>query len=403
MKNEFAEYTLVKAEKDTSNPNKKSMHFQYKDAMSFNEYREIVTDDYVFCLYGTFDIENSDLREKGLRVLASFDATFDAKDTHDLSNVADGTRRYESENMKYSISVPQNYFVLDDSLDNKITLVSDDENDYVSQVSVCVYSVSDAGNAKEAAENDYNAGKMYSNEEICDYSVCVSQVTYGGIDGYFYTKTVKSENTNSYMVDFFFDKGDYLYNVTVSTSLDSETYIEDVDKILNSLEVETLDSEKIGILMRNRPELEGTYILKEADWQIEAPCAFQESYSYDDEILLENPYSGAMVSVSVSDSNGATLDEIYNRTKESEKSVKNQDGVVVVQSTRKVKINSITYVELILAASDSELNQPASYNRILLGLKKDKMISIMVMDYEEYRSEYALNQIDTILNSLTIK
>ena len=58
--------------------------------------------------------------------------------------------------------------------------------------------------------------------------------------------------------DVFFEIGDYVYNVAVSIELPCDNYDEYIDKIIQSIEAEPLDSKEVGVFMKNVPAATGT-------------------------------------------------------------------------------------------------------------------------------------------------
>lgn len=337
--------TLVKADKNSNNADKKLMHFQAKDRESFLNVRQIVTKEYIYLVYGVFNIEEAEKKEKAVTIMDTFDTTFEGDDIYDLSNVENGMRRFESETLNISFNIPENYFQTssEDEINNFefVPLSYDDE---VSKIAFGVYSKSHAGGAKALAEKDYLHNKGLLNETIAIFSDGIISKDYADFTAYEYTHTVKYNGNEEYSKDVFFEKGEYTYNIVVRVKLPNVNADEYIDSILNSVVFDTIDADKVGVLMRNIPEATGTFKSKTEDASIELPNIYQAEEGNPSVYL--NMVSGIMLTVAKTPADrGVNMTDVVVAMKEIEKEeAKNSDNEII-KNTQESKIGNYSFAE----------------------------------------------------------
>ena len=162
-------YSLVKADKDTSDPNAKVMNIQAKDKYEFINIKRIVTDKYHIDVFGYFENDKTEIKDEGVRIMSTFKASYLSDDIYDLSNVEDGFRTFSAEDINLSFDVPEGYYMssYEDS-QNEFQFDSFDPDDLVSSLIVNVYSKSETDGAEKLAQNDYNHNKKLINESLVE-------------------------------------------------------------------------------------------------------------------------------------------------------------------------------------------------------------------------------------------
>ncbi len=208
-------------------------------------------------------------------VLDSFKSYYTANDvTHDLSNVDnDGYRLVKDDSLKISFKVPADLSEIETDALDVVAFVSNKKNDYTS-VSVGVYSKSEDCSARSAAIEDRNIRALYANTEKVTVSE-VGEYTKQNIgeNAYYYTYVTKNlAGGDEQMCDIFFEKGNYVYNVTVVQPAQSSGVL---TKVMDTLTVEELDEEEFGVVLKNSIE-KSEYKTSADDWEMQMRSPWEE-------------------------------------------------------------------------------------------------------------------------------
>ncbi len=261
----FAGLTLSKDEKSKDSFGNRTFRITGRD-------KEIYVDNYVICV-GKMTFEfyfsaptGSEKIAQYTSVLESFKKEFAANDdeksqTYDLSNVDEnGNRTIENEDLKLSFKVPAEFSEQSLSLLNLIMYTGEDDE----EVTFGIYTITDTVKAKDEAEEDRAMHVKYFNAKFCDISEVME---YEGIEGaYYYTmKTSGLTNGDYDFYDVFFEKGDYLYNVTITSTKDDGALF---NTVLGSLKTEELDSETVGTFLRDNGTDGETDTINIGDWTL---------------------------------------------------------------------------------------------------------------------------------------
>lgn len=398
-KNEFSDMTLVKADKKPGGTYK-TMHFQAKDQHEFWDMRIYVGETYTYTTLGVNDNEKPEQKTEILSILDSFTLTYTDGDIYDLSNVENGMRIFTSEEMKFSIAVPETYYeAVSSDKQNEFDFYNPLEKVSNSYISVSIYSKSEIGSAKEVAEKDYVFNKNQYNTTMVTCTD-VAAKSYSNVSGYEYTVRIDATMHKAMLRDFFFEKGEYVYNVSVSTQLPDTSANKKLDAVLNSVKAEELDPEEIGLFLRDDFTDEGTYTLKEGKWSLTVPNNFEETVSDSSGAILQHKTNGIMITLAVAPANGASFGDARGVVSNAEKKFK-ADGATIVKKTTDQYIAGMRTASMIYreTSEDGQVFYVSNY----AGVRDNHVVSIVVI-YPELA--YCLNntsKVEDILFSLDIK
>ncbi|MCH5212785.1 MAG: copper amine oxidase N-terminal domain-containing protein [Oscillospiraceae bacterium] len=246
IKNTFSDTTISIADKTNVGSGITLIHFRCKSKQGLYDVYEYIKGKNYYDAYTAIDLEtDSAVQNEILEIANSFSIT--AKpDYYDLSNAKDGYREFTDKDYNVKLTVPADWTQSSRTNTNTFHFYNKNDNEAVNNASLGIYSKSSDVTAALLAEHD-----MASNVSVANPSMIkASEIETGklnGIDTYYYTIEYSGGGQNTFVLkDVFFELGDYVYNISAQTGS-----LENDDKILNSLEVEELDSEKIGIILRD--------------------------------------------------------------------------------------------------------------------------------------------------------
>lgn len=397
IKNSFSDYTLVKAEKNTVNTDKKIAYFQAKTKDVFVNLRHFFIGNYIIEVYGSFANKTPEIRDEAVRIMATFDTTFvKSQDIHDLSNVKNRVRLFTGEEVGFSIEIPQNYYMVSkEDIENEFTFAVFDSSNDISRINVGIYSKSELGSAHELAQKDYEQNKVLYNPSLATYSNVISVVQYADFQAFEYDATL-SGKYEEYFRDVFFEKGEYIYNVSVRLKMENQDVKTVATTILNSIKAKEIDATKVGILLRNSIfEQDGTYTSKEGKWSLELPHTFQEVKVENLVAYYAEEGTGiAIVMESVEDSS-ISLYEMGQAMQQTEATYGE-----VVKKTDKIKLGNMechTFTTRI--EDDGEVAYLKTY-----GVVKNGIATLFFVYFPElYYSDANQEEVDTIIMSYQCK
>ncbi len=345
-------HTLVKTEKDTSDENCKSFHLGVKDKQYYYDYQQFVTPKYIYVVSGTFLNEDTNAKDRYLNLLTTFTCKFEETDTYDLSNVKDGFKKFEAEHLKLSFNVPENFYMASSEDAQNQFIFQEIENE-ISSVDAVVYSKSDVGSASALATEDFNHNKTVLNEKITTFINGPIERQYSNIFATEYSYTVKSETKNYHTRDVFFEIGEYVYNVNVTVELPNDGYDKHITNIIESIEAEPLDSEEVGVLMRNMPIATGTITGKLGKASIELPNIYIPVSSDDSSMAYLGPVNGVVVTCMKVQASSATTYDLKNMMKSAENDLK-EEGAVVLNTVHEKTIHNRAYQTFKVKTTDDD-------------------------------------------------
>lgn len=387
-------YTLVKAEKNYNNPKAKVMNIQAKNKTEVVSKVEIQTDKYVYSVYGRFDAENEN-KDDYLRIISTFNCTFNVEDVHDLSEVKNGFRRYENEKLKLSFDVPEDYYLASsEDSENEFCFRKSAKGDYFSEINLAVYSKDGSNGAEYMANKDFEHNSNTYNEEVITYGEGVVTKEYDSFTAYEYDIHRKYENMGkSYGRDVFFEYGDYVYNVSVFLKLPMDDYEEYVTKIINSFKVDEIDFNEVGTLIKDYNDATGTIKSKIGKVYITIPDNFVEK-SEGDVKGYESPYSGYVI-MAQELSSPDTLANLRVQIKELEKSYKDSGKVTFIKNTGEKKTANNTFIYFATKETDGE--DFVVYTEVYATVK-NKRTYLFIVEYSELG--YSSSNRQRVLNIL---
>ncbi|MBQ7792656.1 MAG: copper amine oxidase N-terminal domain-containing protein, partial [Clostridia bacterium] len=399
-KNDLSGLTLVKADKSSANAYPKTMHFQAKNKTDFLDIRVFMTEEYGYLLTGVCTNSNTQRKNDMLSIMDTFALSYQAGDIHDLSNAKNGVRTYTSEDMKFSIDIPDSYFeVSSEDVQNTFRFANPHEDVLNSTIFVGIYSKSQVGSAKELAEKDYAHNEKTLNTNFATLKK-VSAKQYAGFSGYEYTVKTNGTVQKSHMRDVFFEVGDYVYNVSVSVQLPDSSADKKLDAVLNSVVANELDADEIGLLMRNIPDEEGTYTLKEGNWSMIVPNSYEELAASATQTVLQSRLTGVVVSLSTTAAVGSNFSDVRSSMLDMEESVKSDGGEIVSKTTRKymgsMQVAAMTY-------SQQEEGGNVYYYTQYAGIEGGTLVLFVIQYPELGYSVSNIEEADNIVKSFQMK
>ena len=392
--------TLVKADKNTNEPNKKTMHFQAKNQDSFLNVRYIVTDQYIYVVHGVFDNEATDKKDEAVRFMDTFDLNFSGSDIYDLSNVKDNMRKFENEKLKISFNVPEDYYQVNyaDAI-NKFQFASMKKNDNISTISLGVYSKSETGDAQTLAKWDYDHNKSSVNETISSFSEEIRERSYNSFSAFEYDYTLDYTAGKEYVRDVFFEKGEYTYNINVQVKMPISNADDYIDSIINSVTIETIDPDKVGVLLRNFPEATGTFVATMDDATLELPNIYQAEnknpssfYNLQNDILI--------ILQKISNENKCTFNDVFDTVRRIEKDAANQSKNKIIANTESKTIGNFKFATCTIKTVEDE---DAAYIQYYGMCRNNSMYGLTIVYPEIAYSENARQEVLDIIKTLNFK
>lgn len=384
--------TLVKNEKNTDNAEMLSYRLAAKDKEVYYDYLQYVTPKYIYSIMGVLSNEDTALRDKYVELISTFKCSFEGEDIYDLTNIKDGFKKFESEDMKVSFDVPENYrMTSSEDSQNSFSFKEIDEG--VSWINLEIYSKSDVESAKALAERDYNHNKALLNKDLATFCDDVTKREYTDFTAWEYTCEVDSEETDYSMRDIFFELGDYVYNMRVDVELPNDDVNAFIDRIVESLKAEPLDSNEIGIIMRNDPVATGVIKAKIGNLNFEVPNICVEIISDETSAAYTDPVSGVTASCIKTQAGNATTGDVRGSMKSTESNYVAM-GAEVIRSTYDRVINGRTYSMFIIKNENGVIIE--QYATLYNGY----LYVITVGCSELYYSEYTKDEMKLIVNSM---
>lgn len=333
--------TLVKTEKDTSDKNCMSFHLGVKDKNYYYDYQQFVTPEYIYIVSGAFSNEDTKNRDQYLSLLETFECKFEGADIYDLSNIKDGFKEFKSENLKLSFNVPENFYMASSSESENMFSFYEIEKE-ISTITAVVYSKSDVKSAIDLAKEDFNHNKEVLNEELAKFSEDLTKKQYGDISATEYTYKVESETQSYFTRDVFFEIGDYVYNMSVTVELPCDDYDVYIDKIINSIKAEPLNSEDVGVFMKNVPVSTGFVKAKLGKSTMELPNIYVKLAEDESSISYVGSVNGAFVYCAKVQDSSATTSDLKEQFKDIEKGFK-EEGATIINPVYEKTINNQKY------------------------------------------------------------
>lgn len=392
VKDSFSNYTLTEAEKLEDTAGNKYMHFQAKDKEEIVDFCEYYGKDYT-----TYDViayikinDDTAIKDMILSLSGSFKLGSIDNQTYDLSNVEDNMRTIKDDTYKVSFKIPADFMQSTSSnADNEFIFFSPDENS-PSGISFAIYSKTADVTAESLAHNDHDSRVKSCNPEFST----ISDVENIGNNTYRYTHTISgSSDYDSYEVDTFFEKGEYVYNMLVSLpSNDNAT----VEKILSSLQTEELDFSKVGKLLRNDPDDETMSTNKiGTSYTIDLPSSWKSSISAMDSAAFVSSRTGSMIAVTIDSDSSHSKNSLSSDASSYLNYLKKNPDVNVIKNITYETVNNERYATFTYTrTSDSG---SLSYITVYMKTSKSELIMLSLYEKDVY---YHADGNETFLNAI---
>ncbi|MBO5454442.1 MAG: hypothetical protein J6A69_10860 [Clostridia bacterium] len=389
--------TLIVAEKHTDSHDNQYMQLRKKDAEKMREIYVYFTDDIIYTVNVTGDVKN-DLSYL-FDIASSFRVEFIPATTHNLSNVVSNMRKYENEKYKFSLDVPADWMAVPDLAENLtafVTLKDSNKN----MISLGIYSASDDVSARALANNDYKHNSKYLSANAKITPVKSALIT-NQIMGYEYTKTVSgTENEDSYLHDIFFDKGDYVYNLTIKMSSKNSQII---NKVITSLKVEPLDKDEIGIILRNDDETEDeTREVTHGFWTAQMPGTWkEENLENSNLVAYGNNAAESLLTFSITKTTFMELGLLRAAMEEQLSDMQQKfPGSEVIKKVYQKKLDNHVYYSFVIKVPMGDLGY--QYYNYYATVKGDTVISVGHSAGEKSNGEALTAEVEEIISSITI-
>jgi len=393
--------TLVKADKNITPDGQKFIHLQAKDKEHFLDVRKIVYGEYRYSLYGFFENEKEKVKEQGMQVIESFVTFFERGNTHDLSEVKSGKRTFEREEIGLSLNVPADFYLVSgNDSENEFVFLQNKAEGFVSRIIVNVYSKENNGSALELAQSDYEHNRKLLNEEITNFASAVVTKKYNNFSAYEYSYEIDGYSEKTITRDVFFEKGQYVYNIAVNFEKTSE-FDKVANSIINSVQAEVIDFDKVGLLLRNQLEDDGVYKVDVVDATLEVGAAY-EHVEANNVTLFNNRISGVTFSYQyVYTNRSASKESAWNEINSIQDQLRKEAGVIeIVSQAKTATFEGRTFA---LVGVERQTKGERVYNYTYLTTNNGKMYAITVVYPEETYSEYSRSEINKVLKSLKFK
>lgn len=393
--------TLVKAEKNVEDPSVSTMVIQARTSEKFYHTAYYVTEKYIFEV--DVGVKNDEAKKKEfLEIGESFVLKYEETDTHDLSNLENGMRKFESEDMNFSILLPANLTGGESRLKVNEFLFASDDSEQTS-VSIEIVSKSEAAYAAVGyVELDMENSSRGENKAITKTGD-LEKRSYGELEVYEYTLTVSGSKTSDRLVkNLAFELGDYVYKMNIIIDARSESSPEEtMNAILASMSFKEIDSEKVGIIMDSveKDEDKSDKEIKLGKHSVTVPYIYKEAVEGKG-IIIDNTGRPIVITV-LSQAMPAfyTVNGVASELKTTLESsaAKNEDVKVTISDVKTVNINQKRFqkIHIVNEGPDSTL-----YSDLYMCEKDGMLYAFEVSVHELYYSDETIDEIEGIIATL---
>ncbi|MBQ2941913.1 MAG: copper amine oxidase N-terminal domain-containing protein [Clostridia bacterium] len=371
---------------------------QTKDKEVFVDVRRFFTEDYVYSLISAVSADDLTTRDSTLSIIDSFRIENISEEVYDLSEVKDGMRFYENEDLKLSLNLPANYTVTEMAINELMFSAMEKEDIPISYAHLVFYSKTDKVNAKLLAESDSATRKKYHNSEFVTISD-VTEFELNGMTVYKYTQEVKgTEKQDFSFEDIFFDLGDYVYNIGFEIEEGAKL---DVDAILSSLKAEALDSEQTGHIMRNVNDPGIILPVKNSYWSMQIPATWQASTEpTPNGAIYTHPYSNALIVITGASGERLSDSKMEANIKKNVRELKNDKENTIISDVKSVKFNGNKYYTY---SYKSKGEESTVYVTAYAVHKEGISYAILFAVDEIYKTKQIESEFDSIIKTFRIE
>lgn len=389
-KSEFSGYTFVQSDKTSD-----SFTIQVRNTMGTIYVRAFIRDNKVYSVMA--GIKGSDEKVKGelIPLADSFSYGFSgAGDTYDLSDInKDGYRTKTDDKYRISFDVPADWTEIKGDAENEF-MFSDPDNEY-SSVHLSIYSRTDAFNAYAVSIKDRAVSQKIYNPDCVSFSD-IHDTTVAGAGGYFYIRTFRMEDKTFENKDIFFDLGEYVYNISVSTDGNGSAVSE---HIINSISARELDSSEVGSLLRMDTDYSGSTTEECNGFNFKIPSSWLKVSK-----MITPPAVGFIqkdtgATLSVSSAAAASNQTSADAANSCIDYMKNNMNAKVYRYVKTENLNGTSFCTFVLSI---ERNGKTAYNTHYITIKNSKMFDISLMEGLETFGGLSLDEIKSIAGSISL-
>lgn len=381
-----SEETLVKAEKDDSNESVKTMIFQSRDSYCFYEYRYFITDKYMYSTYVCVD-NLEPIKSELLAITNTFAIKFDTQQTHDLSNVENGMREFSSEEMNFTIMLPADFDISENSKVNSFNFISSIDN---SSLKIYIISKSEAkGTAEEYIKNLSSELSKGLNTKIAKATE-VTNKKYNDIEGYEFDIIVNNTDKDSCVKKCVsFDLGEYRYAIDFTIYAPHENHKDLSQTIIENMVFNTIDAEKVGIILDAETDDTEEYQVAIGNHVIDMPGNF-----IDANPLYVDKYGRVVINcLYQSTIDGYTVSSFADAL---ETQLSTASNTKIIESGKRTRNNLTLYRIIFCTEEDGQQAYTAVY-----VCEKDKITFIFTCAMiNTYYSDYNLDLCENIISTL---
>ncbi len=397
-----AAFTLSKDEKTKDADGNDYFRLVGRDKEEYMDVFAVYKDNKAYVLCFTCPAGYEKIRSLTAIIESFKPAYINDNQTHDLSNVEeDGYRLVKDEDLKISFKVPAAMSEVQADRMNLMWFASDKKND-PTQVTVGVYSKGEGYGAKEMAIEDKTFHDLYTNLEKTNTSDIAKYTTVDlGENAYYYVYGTKNLTDGNYsMCDIYFEKGDYIYNVTINQPEGSDGILK---KVMETLKVEELDSEEFGVMLKEKRE-DGEYTSSTNNWEMklnemwsEVSLGVQTSATSEASVFL-NSYTSSTLSMVVV--NTATKPhELEDFVKEL---YAQQKGKVVEKLSEGVS-DSNAYYKFTLHVPAENDDEVSHYSTVYVLKLRTKVVMFQLDETEEFAFARGAEDVEKFIGTFKLK
>lgn len=399
VKDSFAKYTLMEAEKLTDNAGNKYMHFQAKNTERIIDMREYYgSNNTTYEIVSLINInDDTTIKNMMLSIADSFKLGSIDNQTYDLSNVSDGMREIKSEKYKLSFKIPVDYMQYTGKAENEFIFVNKD-SDVNSNVHLGIFSKTDTVTAEKLAQMDHDNRVRAYNPEMSK----ITDVESTG-DTYRYTQTVSgSSKRDAYNIDVFFENGGYVYNMAVTVP--SEKEAKSAEKIIESLKTEELDFEEIGKLLRNDPDDETMASNTIGNYKFSLPVSWKGtsgSVSGVQSSVYINGSTGSMISAIVGKDSDYTRGGLKSEAEDFRKYIKDSSDNQLIGNIEYETIGGKSFASFTYKITNDEAAE--SYATVYMTIQSNELIMFTLYEEDIFYKGEGIGVLKNALASITQK
>lgn len=327
--------------------------------------------------YSYEDSEEADTAYENIISLIDSFAVGVHEDMYDFSDIKDGVREYENEELKLSFSIPKSYTEEEYSISfNEIEFASYDE-ETTGGLSLKIYSKNETVTKNTFAETQHEIDTSVFNPETITVGE-FDTVAINETDAVAYTITGETDDYAFTIKKIFFELGEYVYILSIL-----DTNEEVCQSIIDSFKAEELDYDEIGPILCRRDLMESyTYIGD--NYKIVLPKYWSASY-----YAIKDERTGSILLAPeiITDED---VDEMLS-------SISKEDGVIAVQPLKWTATPNGKYPEAVF--KKTEENAPDTYI-IVTGRVIGGDVFAFVYAYSElYSGSIIEDDFTSIINS----